>query len=75
MEDETVTINVADLDALIERKMSERAAQASAPKVGTTLGCNCRADGYLEKTFHQFGCPYAAASLAARKNWLGGEDA
>lgn len=70
---DTVTINVADLDALIERKIAERDAEAAKPKMGRTPDCNCRAEGYLERTFHQFGCPYGAKSAAARKAWLKGE--
>lgn len=59
MSDETITISVEELDALIERKMMEKIAAARAPQRGLTPGCNCKFEGYLDKAIHQFGCPFA----------------
>lgn len=54
-----ITLSLEDLDALIERKMAEKAAAAAKPRKGPTPGCNCNAEGYAAREFHQFGCPWA----------------
>jgi hypothetical protein len=65
----TITINVADLDALIEKRLAEREAKANAPRRGPTPGCNCRAEGYTDRGLHQLGCTWAdpKGTLAAAK--------